>query len=404
MTNRIVMVATLLLLMMPAKGQMLPHRLLANGKDITLNLPAGYDVKVALDGLKRVRFLAKSPDGRIFATDMFSRADNKRGQVLILDGWNAAENRFARAIPYLQHLRNPNSIAFFTDSKGQAWLYVALTDRLVRYRYKAGDMQPSGEPEVLAHYPDYGLDYKYGGWHLTRTVAFGVLGGKPRMFVSVGSSCNACSEKETVRATISSMDPDGGHSVIVVKNVRNAVGLLWDEASSSLLATNMGDDQLGDKAPEDTLLRFSATELAGASASGTPINAGWPACYVEGGTIHADPELGKAPGACTGVKVPLTGFAAHSSPLGVEKVANGEYLVALHGAGHPRIGTGYRVVSVTAQGGKPKEFMTGFLETVGGRLHIAGRPCGVLPLDTDRYLITDDLLGAVYVVFRARSH
>jgi glucose/arabinose dehydrogenase len=206
----------------------------ANGKQITLNLPADYDVRVALDGLKRVRFMAKSPDGRIFATDMFNRADNKRGQVLILDGWNTAENRFARAVPYLQHLRNPNSIAFYTDKSGQAWLYVALTDRLVRYRYKAGDMQPSGDPEVLAHYPDYGLDYKYGGWHLTRTIAFGSITGKPHMFVSVGSSCNACTETEAVRATISIMDPDGNHSMIVVKNVRNAVGLLQTWGTTSL--------------------------------------------------------------------------------------------------------------------------------------------------------------------------
>jgi glucose/arabinose dehydrogenase len=402
--NRIVMVVLLLLSIIQAKSQMVPHRLQANGKEIRLNLPAGYDVRVALDGLKRVRFLTKAPDGRIFATDMFSQADNKRGQVLILDGWNASTNRFTRAVPYLQHLRNPNSITFFTDGSGQTWLYVALTDRLVRYRYKAGDEQPTSEPEVLAHYPDYGLDYKYGGWHLTRTVAFGSITGKPRMFVSVGSSCNACAEKEAVRATISVMDPDGGHSMIIVKNIRNAVGLLWDDTSSSLLATNMGDDQLGDKAPEDTLLQFSAAEIAAASASGKPINAGWPACYVEGGKIHPDPDLGKAPGACAGVKLPLTGFAAHSSPLGLEKLAEGDYLIALHGAGHPRVGTGYRVVSVAGPDWKPKDFMTGFLETSAGRPHVSGRPCGILKLDTDRYLITDDLLGAIYVVFRSGHH
>ncbi|WP_047495837.1 sorbosone dehydrogenase family protein [Terriglobus sp. TAA 43] len=402
--NRSVTVVLLLLSIIQAKSQMVSHRLQANGKAITLNLPAGYDVRVALDGLKRVRFLEKSPDGRIFATDMFNRTDNKRGQVLILDGWSPSENRFARAIPYLQNLRNPNSIAFFTDAGGQTWLYVALTDRLVRYKYKAGDMKPVAEPEVLAHYPDYGLDYKYGGWHLTRTVVFGTIAGKPHMFVSVGSSCNACAEKEAVRATISVMEPDGSHSKIVVKNVRNAVGLLWDETSSSLLATNMGDDQLGDKAPEDTLLRFSAAEIVAAYTSGKPIDVGWPACYVEGGKIHPDPELGKTPGVCDGVKVPLTGFVAHSSPLGIEKIAGGQYLIALHGAGHPRIGTGYRVVSVAETDWKPKDFVTGFLETSAGRPRVVGRPCGVLRLDNGRYLITDDLLGAIYVVFRSQGH
>ena len=41
----------------------------------------------------------------------------------------------------------------------------------VRYRYEAGSSQPAGEPQLLATFPDYGLDYKYGGWHLTRSIA-----------------------------------------------------------------------------------------------------------------------------------------------------------------------------------------------------------------------------------------
>ena len=40
---------------------------------------------------------------------------------------------------------------------------------------------------MLAHYPDYGLNYKYGGWHLTRTVAIATLHGKTRLYVTVGS-------------------------------------------------------------------------------------------------------------------------------------------------------------------------------------------------------------------------
>lgn len=103
------------------------------------------------------------------------------------------------------------------------------------------------------------------------------------------------------------------------------------------------------------------------------------------------------------MKVPLIGFAAHSSPLGVEKVASGEYLIALHGAGHPRIGTGYRVVSLAENDGKPKDFMTGFLETAAGRPHVIGRPCGIMQLDNNHYLVTDDLLGAVYIVFRSQK-
>ena len=63
------------------------HRIsLANSKSFDLNLPEGFAISVAAQGLKRVRFMANSPDGRIFVTDMYNLSDNKRGVIYILDG------------------------------------------------------------------------------------------------------------------------------------------------------------------------------------------------------------------------------------------------------------------------------------------------------------------------------
>ena len=142
--------------------------------------------------------MAKSPDGRIFVTDMFNRTDNQKGAVYVLDGFDASTGKFNKLMPYLKNLRNPNSIAFHADQNGNHWFYLALTDRLLRYRYVKGEEAPSNSPEVIATFPDYGLNYKYGGWHLTRTIAIGA--GK--LYVSVGSSCNACKEQEPIRATV----------------------------------------------------------------------------------------------------------------------------------------------------------------------------------------------------------
>src|SRR5690348_7163756 len=112
----------------------------APGKSITLALPANLDINVAATGLKRVRFFAQSPDGRIFATGMHNLADNTQGAVYILDGWNEKTHTFDKITHYLEHLRNPNNVAFWTDpATQQSWLYVPLTDRLVRYKYSAGD-------------------------------------------------------------------------------------------------------------------------------------------------------------------------------------------------------------------------------------------------------------------------
>src|SRR6202167_2735922 len=187
------------------------HRLnYAPGKSITLSLPDGFDINIAASGLRRVRFFAQSPDGRIFVTGMHDLSDNTNGSVFILDGWNAQTHRFTRITHYLDHLRNPNNLAFWTDpATHQAWLYLPVTDKLVRYSYSAGDNAPTSAPETLMRFPDYGLSYKYGGWHLTRTVAIAQAQGATRVFVSAGSSCNYCQEREILRAVIVSMDPDG---------------------------------------------------------------------------------------------------------------------------------------------------------------------------------------------------
>src|SRR5450432_3045439 len=167
--------------------KLLPHAIhLASGKAFSLNLPARFEISVAAEGLHRVRFLTRAPDGRIFTTDMHNRSDNSEGVVYILDGFNHTTVRFARVIPYLRHLRNPNDVAFYTDHNGQSWLYLPLTDKLERFRYQAGDLAPTSPPELLATYPDYGLNYKYGGWHLTRTVVMGSDHGRDTVFVSVG--------------------------------------------------------------------------------------------------------------------------------------------------------------------------------------------------------------------------
>ena len=239
-----------------------------------------------------------------FVTDMYNLADNQRGVVYILDEFDPARKAFKKVTPYLTGLRNPNSIAFYIDQQGVSWFYLALTDRLLRYKYNAGEDKPRGEPEVLATFPDYGLSYKYCGWHLTRTI---VIGGNRKIYVSVGSSCNACEEKEEVRASILEMDPDGKNQRRFAGGLRNAVGLHW--IKDGLFATNMGADHLGDHKPADTMY---------ALADG--LNYGWPYCYQSGSGRFPDAKFNRAGRKMNCREVPraYAAFDAHSSPLGFE--------------------------------------------------------------------------------------
>src|SRR5689334_16472301 len=134
-----------------AEAALKPQRVsLADGRTFNLNLPEGFRLAVAAEGLKRVRFMSLAPDGRLFVTDMHDLTDNRKGVVYVLDQFDAAHRKFLKVTPYMSKLRNPNSVAFHTDGQGRDWFYLALTDRLVRYRYVRGADAPSGEPEVLA--------------------------------------------------------------------------------------------------------------------------------------------------------------------------------------------------------------------------------------------------------------
>ena len=351
-----------------------PHSIkLMNGKSFALNLPEGYDISVAAQGMSRARFMAKSPDNRVFVTDLYNRTDNNKGAIYILEDFDSG--KFRQQKVWLNKLRNPNSIAFYTDSDGQHWLYIALTDKLIRYRYTAGEDKPSSAPEVLAKFPDYGLGYKYGGWHLTRTIA---IGANNKIYVSVGSSCNACEETEEIRAAILEMDIDGKNQRVYAKGLRNAVGLRW--LDGKLLTTNMGPDHLGDDKPDDAM--YEVKENA---------NYGWPYYYFSRAKYFADPKFPDRKN--LQVPKPFASFYAHSSPLGFESFEDG-FLVTLHGSGFIRIGHGYTVAQVR-QGKLPQDFITGFM--VNHKIN--GRPVDIMKFGNG-FLLSDDYAGVVYFIAR----
>ena len=358
--------------------------ILKRGTKLELRIPDDVEMNVASEGMKRSRFMAESPDGRLFVTDLIDMSDNSRGIIYVLSDFDAKSHQFGKRSTYLTGQRNPNNVAFHTDSTG-SWIYIAQTDRLVRYRYVADVDAPSGEPETLATFPDYGLNYKYGGWHLTRTVTFGPDG---TLYVSAGSSCNACNEKEAVRATVQTMTADGKHVRFYARGLRNAVGLKW--VNGALFATDMGADQFGNDVPDERM--FALKDGA---------NYGWPHCYQSHATVKPDPifGVGNAGASCKHVPAAFARFPAHAAPLGFEHFDHGtaiadvrdSFVVALHGSTKKSLGHGYRVVRVREGGAPPDDVITGFMRAE----KVYGRPVDVLKW-RDGMLVSDDFSGAIY--------
>jgi glucose/arabinose dehydrogenase len=369
-----------------AQPRLVPNKVtLKSGKSFNLNLPADFEIIPAAEGLKRVRFFAKAPDGRLFVTDMFNLTDNKRGAVYILDGWDAEKGKFASVTPYMTGLKNPNSVQFYRDAQGQDWLYLAETDKLTRRKFTRGETKPTDDrPQVLATFPAYGLSYKYGGWHLTRTIAFAPNG---KLYISVGSSCNACIEKEKVRASVIEMNPDGSGQREFAKGLRNAVGLKW--MGKFLWASGQGVDHLGLQKPDETFYAIK---------DGTDY--GWPYCYSSSGKVFSDPQY-KRPEGCRDVPAPYAYFPAHASAIGFDywdepdapDMIKNSFLIALHGSTNKAIGHGYKIV-IMRKGDKPQDLVTGFLQGS----NVLGRPCDILKVDASSFLFTDDNAGIIYLV------
>lgn len=372
----------------PLKLQEAPIAL-KKGLQFKLKIPEGYNISVAAEDLKRPRFFAKAPDGRLFITDMWDRSDNKKGRVLILDGWNEKEKRFTKVHTYLDKLHNPNQVAFYS-SGGKNFLYVAETGKLSAYNFAAGDTIPSSPPKLIATFPDYGLSYKYGGWHLTRSLAF----HNNKLYVSVGSSCNACVEKEEVRATVMEMNPDGTNQRYYSRGLRNSVAIKWID--NELWATSMGRDGIGPDKPEDLFHPIKQNEYYG-----------WPFFFQYKKAVYTDAQFKDSVKASYVKKPPVApwGFKAHSAPLGfvylngfADAALNNSFLVALHGSTSVWRQRGNAVVQLLPNGAY-REIVAGFLQgkTENKRF---GRPCDVLQWNSTSLFISDDKNGVIYYLWK----
>lgn len=354
------------------------------GKPFTVEHPADIQIFQVASGFKYLRFMAMSPDHRLFVGEMDQRGDSKSGRVLILENFDPQTKTFKTQSTYLENQRNPHSLAFYTDKDQKTWLYVAETDKLSRYPYTEGDRKPNQKPEIIATFPDDGESFKIGGWHLTRTV----IVHDDKLYVSVGSSCNSCEEKasEPQRGTILTMNPDGSDQQILASGFRNAVGINF--VGDTLYATTNGPDHLGDDKPDDGFYDIQNYDTGG-----------WPYCYETNGKVLADTsKKWKNAIDCTTVNHMLVNLGPHSAPLGFDSLSEKSIIIALHGSGKKDLATGYSIIEVTHDGETytKKDLITGFLRNN----QVRGRIVGILRQDEHSFFATDDVNGSIYYIER----
>ncbi len=330
-----------------------------------LILPDGYAAGVFAEGLDHPRFMAVAPDGTLFAAEP---GENRVVALPDADG----DGRADEVVEVGRDYDVAHSLAFAPDGS----LLVAGSGTLYRVKLDEGRREAARE-EILY--------YAGGGQHSTRTVAVAPDGS---LLVSHGSSCNVCWETDQERASVITAPPAGGEWRVLMRGLRNAVGLAFDPATGTAWATNNGRDLLGDDLPPETLYRV----VDGADA-------GWPRCHA--GNL-ADPDFGDEPDpvtgrvGCDGVTPPDAKFQAHMAPLGIDFWEGGA-VIAFHGSWNHSEKVGYEVWWLPwddGPAGPPTTLVGGFLDRASGEA--SGRPAGVTTGADGALYISDDKAGFIY--------
>jgi glucose/arabinose dehydrogenase len=351
-----------------------------NATGLPLTLPAGFRIgRFTNTTVGPLRMMAFSPDGILFAS-MPSRAGLYGGSGQADGVVYAFPDRNGDGISdetweMLTGLRMPHGLAFHGG-----YLYVAEEAQVARYAYQTGGAL--GPRAVIAALPS-------GGSHLSRTIAFGPNG---KMYVSVGSPCNDCTDGAAGTAAVWEFNADGTGGRVYAAGIRNAVGLAFNPSTGELWGTENGRDYLGDDLPPD--------ELNTIRDGG---HYGWPYCY---GFRINDP---KHPSYDCGTTMPsMRDLQAHSAPLGLAFVPpgrwgslSGDLIVARHGSWNRTQPVGYDVIRVDLEGDAvvgERVFVSGWLTDSGVKLgrpvDVAFGPDGALYVSDDKRAICRHLFAA----------
>lgn len=341
-----------------------------------LKMPAGFEISVFAKDLGNPRMIAVGSDGTVYVTR------REQGDVLALkdttgDGRADKQTTVASKLPFVNGITiHQNRLYFVTDKQ----LYAA-------------DLQQDGtvgQPQILID------DLPDGGQHPNRTLGFGPDG---MMYLSVGSSCNACDEPNKEHATLLQAPMDGSRRTIYASGLRNTIGFAWHPETGELWGMDHGSDWRGDDQPPEELNRIQQGQ-----------NYGWPFCYADRRPdvyLSANPKEMTKEEYCAKTEAPVLTYQAHSAPLDLvfytgsqfPQEYNGDAFVTMRGSWNRNPPVGYKVVRVRFQNGQPvafEDFITGFLRE--DQMAQFGRPVGLGLAPDGSLMFTDDTNGVIYRV------
>jgi len=371
--------------------------------------PPGFTVTAFASGLEHPRWVYPLPDGDLLVAESNAPAQHDEHGGIV--GWVRKQvmkfvmKRAGAGVPspdrivllrgqggtaqsrsvLISGLHSPFGMALVGDS-----LYVADTDALLRFPYRAGDTQITTPGEKVADLPAGPINH-----HWTKNVVASRDG--QRLYVTVGSNSNVGEngiEAEEGRAMILEFTPATGRSRVFAAGLRNPNGMDWQPESGALWAAVNERDELGDNLVPDYM---TAVKDGGFY--------GFPYSYYG---QHVDTRVKEQrPDKVASALTPDYALGNHTASLGLAFYTGrsfpqhywGGAFVGQHGSWNRKEYSGYKVVFVPFEhgrpGGMPETFLSGFLSADG---HALGRPVGVAVDKAGALYVADDVGNVVWKV------
>jgi glucose/arabinose dehydrogenase len=390
---------------------LLPTVLIAPAKGwpsgVTPIAAAGLAVNVYAAGLDHPRWLYVLPNGDVLVAESNGppRPDNAGGikgwvmkllmkragggapsanRITLLrdaDGDGIAETRTV----FLAGLNSPFGMALVGSD-----LYIANTDSVMRFPYRAGDTHITAPGVKVVDLPAGTINH-----HWTKNIIASRDGS--RLYVTVGSNSNVGEngmENEVNRAAILEVDPGTGRSRLFASGLRNPNGMDWQPQSGALWTAVNERDELG----SDLVPDFMTSVQDGAFY-------GWPYSYygqhVDARVTPQRPDLvarAIAPDYALGTHTASLGLVFYRGNLLPQRYAGGAF-IGQHGSWNRNPRSGYKVIFVSFADGRPvgtpEDVLTGFVDAQGDAL---GRPVGVAVDRSGALLVADDVGNVVWRV------
>jgi len=299
----------------PSKSSIKLSKVTGWPEGLTPKAPEGFKVTPFATGLNNPRWIYIAPDGDIFVSEARTQSKGVKKVISKVTGQSASLNENEQpsgndillfrdrdndgvadtSFVFLSNLNQPFGMLIIGNA-----FYVANTDGLWMYPYKAGMTQITGAGRKIVALPAGGYNN-----HWTRNIITNK--DQTKIYITVGSGSNVAEhgmENEVRRANILEVNPDGTGEVVYASGLRNPVGIGWAPGTATLWAAVNERDELGDDLVPDYLTSVQKGGFYG-----------WPYAYWG---QHADPRL-KGAGADMVKKaiVPDVNLGAHTASLGL---------------------------------------------------------------------------------------